>query len=532
MTDEEKTAPLPGEEHAGAVHWAGPTDRKRPRALGLPEEEILPAGTAPVNEGTVPVPETAPEEEASGAGGSMGEAHSEETPPALGETPAHESAAKPAPAKKPAEKKPAKRAGPKKKKPVKRKIEPAPPRKKREEKTGDPDPWEAERDYRPIRTRRDGRIGCLGGLMYAMFIISLSIVLAVFLWMSASDVLALNKPEGTVEVTLPAEIFSNRVVDVTDEDGNVTGTKTVRAADINSVSAILKDAGLINYKWLFRLYSGFSHADLKVDPGTYALATNLDYRALVTKMRAGADSQLQTLVMFPEGFNMDQIFARLEENGVCAAEDLYRAAADTEFSYAFLEGVETGDPNRLEGFLFPETYEVYLGATPKQIVQRMLDQFDEVFTPLWEAASEAQGTELVNGLTIPELVAAASLIERESKVAEDRPLIASVIYNRIAAGMPLGIDSTILYVHPDYTGGVDLPAEYLTEESPYNTRLNTGLPPTPICNPGMASIQAALNPIQTDYYYYALDAQEGVHKFFNDYNSFSAFVAEQNYEQP
>ena len=92
MTDEEKTAPLPGEEHAGAVHWAGPTDRKRPRALGLPEEEILPAGTAPVNEGTVPVPETAPEDDASGAGGSMGEAHSEETPPALGETPAPESA--------------------------------------------------------------------------------------------------------------------------------------------------------------------------------------------------------------------------------------------------------------------------------------------------------------------------------------------------------------------------------------------------------------------------------------------------------
>ena len=105
MTDEEKTAPLPGEEHAGAVHWAGPTDRKRPRALGLPEEEILPAGTAPVNEGTVPVPETAPEEEASGAGGSMGEAHSEKTPPAGGATPAPESAAKPAPAKKPAEKK-------------------------------------------------------------------------------------------------------------------------------------------------------------------------------------------------------------------------------------------------------------------------------------------------------------------------------------------------------------------------------------------------------------------------------------------
>ena len=511
MTDEEKTAPLPGEEHAGAVHWAGPTDRKRPRALGLPEEEILPAGTAPVNEGTVPVPETAPEEEASGAGGSMGEAHSEETPPALGETPAPESAAKPAPAKKPAEKKPAKRAGPKKKKPVKRKIEPAPPRKKREEKTGDPDPWEAERDYRPIRTRRDGRIGCLGGLMYAMFIISLSIVLAVFLWMSASDVLALNKPEGTVEVTLPAEIFSNRVVDVTDEDGNVTGTKTVRAADINSVSAILKDAGLINYKWLFRLYSGFSHADLKVDPGTYALATNLDYRALVTKMRAGADSQLQTLVMFPEGFNMDQIFARLEENGVCAAEDLYRAAADTEFSYAFLEGVETGDPNRLEGFLFPDTYYFYQGMQASSAINKFLSNMHYHITEeMWQKTSALN-------LTFRQVITVASMIEKEAANDDERALIASVIYNRLKANMPLQVDSTVVYARRA-TGESRVSPEIIqATDSPYNTYLYAGLPPGPICSPGMKSIQAALNPADSKY------------SFFVNYNDFTAFTATQDY---
>ena len=499
MTDEEKTAPLPGEEHAGAVRWAGPTDRKRPRALGLPEEEILPAGTASVNEGTVPVPETAPEEEASGAGGSMGEAHSEETPPAPGETPAPESAAKPAPAKKPAEKKPAKRAGPKKKKPVKRKIEPAPPRKKREEKTGDPDPWEAERDYRPIRTRRDGRIGCLGGLMYAMFIISLSIVLAVFLWMSASDVLALNKPEGTVEVTLPAEIFSNRLVDVTDEDGNVTGTKTVRAADINSVSAILKDAGLINYKWLFRLYSGFSHADLKVDPGTYALATNLDYRALVTKMRAGADSQLQTLVMFPEGFNMDQIFARLEENGVCAAEDLYRAAADTEFSYAFLEGVETGDPNRLEGFLFPDTYYFYQGMQASSAINKFLSNMHYHITEeMWQKTSALN-------LTFRQVITVASMIEKEAANDDERALIASVIYNRLKANMPLQVDSTVVYARRA-TGESRVSPEIIqATDSPYNTYLYAGLPPGPICSPGMKSIQAALNPADSKYMYFALE---------------------------
>jgi UPF0755 protein len=136
------------------------------------------------------------------------------------------------------------------------------------------------------------------------------------------------------------------------------------------------------------------------------------------------------------------------------------------------------------------------------------------------------------GTTFRDTVIVASMLEKEAANDEERAMIASVIYNRLAAGMPLGIDSTILYVHPDYDGGVDLPAEYLEEDSPYNTRLYTGLPPTPICNPGMESIKAALNPMQTNYYYYALDAEDGLHRFFTDYDSFSAFVAEQNYAQP
>ena len=523
MTEEEKTAPLRGEEHAGAVRWAGPTDRKRPRALGLPEDEVLPAETAPENGDFEPVPGTAPEEDASGAGEGMSEEPSGEASPAEEGPPAPERAAKPASAKKPAEKKPAKRAKPKKKKPVKRKIEPAPPKKKREEKNGDPDPWEAERDYRPIRTRRDGRIGCLGGLMYAMFIISLSIVLAVFLWMSASDVLALNKPEGTVEITLPAEIFSNRVVDITDDDGNVTGTKTVRAADINSVSAILKDAGLINYKWLFRLYSGFSNADLKVDPGTYALSTNLDYRALVTKMRAGADSQLQTLVMFPEGFNMDQIFARLEENGVCSAEDLYRAAADTEFSYAFLEGAETGDPNRLEGFLFPDTYYFYQGMQASSAINKFLSNMHYHITEeMW------QKTAALN-LTFRQVITVASMIEKEAANDDERALIASVIYNRLRENMPLQVDSTVVYARRE-TGESRVSPEIIQEtDSPYNTYLYAGLPPGPICSPGMKSIQAALNPAESKYMYFALEVETRTVRFFVNYNDFTAFVATQDY---
>ena len=223
---------------------------------------------------------------------------------------------------------------------------------------------------------------------------------------------------------------------------------------------------------------------------------------------------------------MAQIFAKLEEEGVCAAKDLYKAAADFNYSFRFLENVETGDAQRLEGFIFPNTYDFYQGEQPSSVINKFLTALHSRITAdMWKQIEN-------RGTTFRDTVIVASMLEKEAANDAERAMIASVIYNRMAAGMPLGIDSTILYVHPEYDGGVDLPVAYLEEQSPYNTRLNTGLPPTPICNPGMASIQAALNPMQTDYLYFALDAEEGVHKFFKDYESFTAFVAEQNYAEP
>ena len=373
----------------------------------------------------------------------------------------------------------AKSAKPAKKKPVRsvrtarpeKKPEPEPKKKKAVPQLveAELDPREAERAYMPIRSRRDGRIGCMGGIMYAAFILCASVLLAVFGWMAASDVLALNKSAESVEITLPESAFTQKTVDVTDDDGNVTGTKTVRVADMNTVSGILKDYGLINYKWLFQLYSRFSNAEVQLSPGTYALTTNLDYRALVKKMQTGADSQLQTLVMFPEGYNLDQVFARLEENGVCSREDLYAAAANAEFSYTFLEGVETGDPYRLEGFLFPDTYYA------------------------------------------------------------ERATIASVIYNRLNIGMPLQLDSTVVYAIRE-TGETTMSTELIqATDSPYNTYLYQGLPPGPICNPGMKSIEAALNPEQTGYYYFALDMETKSMRFFATLAEHEAFVATQDY---
>ena len=119
------------------------------------------------------------------------------------------------------------------------------------------------------------------------------------------------------------------------------------------------------------------------------------------------------------------------------------------------------------------------------------------------------------------------MIEKEAADDEERADIASVIYNRLRADMVLGIDATILYIHPEHEGAPT--EEMLKEKSPYNTRRSAGLPPTPICNPGLASFQAALTPSQTDYYYYALDTDTGRHRFFTNEEEFNAFVATQNY---
>ena len=514
MSDEEKTVKQP--KHAAPEPEAQPQPK---HAAPEPEAQPKPKHAAPEPEAQPQPKHAAPEPEAQPT-----QALPEPGP-----------AAEAAPAELPKKEKSAKASdtAPKKKKPAKkgqtrsvRTSRPEPheeKKKKKSEPEEELDPREAERAYKPIRSRRDGRIGCMGGIMYALFIMCTSILLAVFGWMAASDVLALNKTAESVEITLPESAFTKKTVDVTDDDGNVTGTKSVRCADMNTVAGILKDYGLINYKWLFRLYSSFSNADRQISPGTYELTTNLDYRALVKKMQAGADSQLQTLVMFPEGYNLDQVFAKLEENGVCSAEDLYEAAANAEYSYAFLEGVETGDPYRLEGFLFPDTYYFYQGMQASSAINKFLSNLHYRITDeMWQQASALN-------LTFRQVITVASLIEREAANDEERATIASVIYNRLNAGMPLQLDSTVVYAlreTGETTMSIDL---IMSTDSPYNTYLYQGLPPGPICNPGMNSIEAALNPEQTNYYYFALDMETKSMRFFETLEEHEAFVATQDY---
>ena len=372
----------------------------------------------------------------------------------------------------------------------------------------------------PIQKNREMRTGCLGGLMYFVFVLSVSIILACLAWMAASDVLALNKVSHAAVVELSDDIFTAETYEVTDDDGNVIN-KTVTYANIDAVADILEKNGLIEYKWLFKFYCSISNASNKIAAGSYELSTDYDYRALVKKMNQYSGAAVTVEVMFPEGYTMQQIFKKLEENKVASVDDLTEAAKNFSYNYSFLDPNDMGNATRLEGYLFPDTYEFYAYMEPSSAINKFLDNYSRRVTD----EMEAKAAEL--GRSMDDIITIASLIEKEAGNDDERTLIASVIYNRLSRGMPLQIDATVLYA----TGKqeIDVAAGDLQVDSPYNTYVVNGLPAGPISNPGLKSIHAALSPDRTGYLYYALDTATGTHRFFKDYNSHQAFVATQNY---
>ena len=358
-------------------------------------------------------------------------------------------------------------------------------------------PHERENGPAP-RTRRKRRRSPFGPLLYVIFVIGVSALLAAVGWITANDLLALNKVEHSATITL--------------EEGDT----------VSEVADILEENGLIEYKWLFTLFASFTHVDdvspnSKLTPGTYELNTSMDYNALINSMGRGSSNRKQTQVTITEGMTLDQIFQTLENVGVASVADLQDVAANHEFNYSFLKDLPTGDYHRLEGYLFPDTYQFYMGGDVLQILNKMILRFDELFTD--EMRQDAEES----GYTVGEIVIIASMIEKETD-GTDQALISSVIHNRLEkptseTGNTLGIDATILYV----TGGTEVD---VTLDSPYNTRLYPGLPPTAIANPGIDAITVAIYPESSSYYYYAL-GDDGTHSFFRTLKEQQNFIASQ-----
>ena len=379
----------------------------------------------------------------------------------------------------------------------------------------------AARKGRPRRKKGSGLLSIphmLAAAIWLLVILAIGVSLGRMIWVCAADVLAFGRESKEVTVS------------VTSDD------------TMESIAQKLQDAGLIRYKKLFLLYADLSHAERKMTTGTFTLNTLYDYNALVKQMspRSGNRAVVED-VLIPEGYSCRQIFERLEEKGVCKAADLEQWAANGELGdYWFLSDVTRGDKYCLEGYLFPATYDFYENSTPKQVLTKMLDAFQANFTEELNAQLPALNERVSqmmrddgksedfiaqNQITLHQLITVASLIEKETASHEESPKIASVIYNRLFrwGDTPryLNIDASVIYALNGKTG---LTAEDMAVDSPYNTYTHTGLTPGPISNPGIASMKAALNPEDTDFYYYVLNPETGTHEFTKTYEEHQALV--------
>lgn len=367
--------------------------------------------------------------------------------------------------------------------------------------------------------------GVLIALIYILVITFASYLLATFGWRWANDLLALNKQEITASVTLEDDMFTEK--EVTDDEGN---TKTVYKADMDQVSDVLKENGLIEYKWLFNLFASFTHKDTSMAPGTYELNTTMDYSALLRNMGSKSAARVTVQIMIPEGYTQNQIFSLLAEQGVATEEELKDAAANYDFDYDFLDDSTLGQENRLEGYLFPDTYEFYKDSDATTVLSRMLSNFqNRVFDPE-QVDQTLLAQAQADGYSLRDIITIASIIEKETD-GKDQTGISSVIYNRLNEGGGtngyLQMDSTIYYITGDFSKA--LTAEDLAIDSPYNTYVYKGLPAGPISCPGLVAINAALNPEDTDYYYFYL-GDDGTTHFFANYDEFLAFKDSQTGE--
>lgn len=263
---------------------------------------------------------------------------------------------------------------------------------------------------------------------------------------------------------------------------------------VSAIASILGRAGVIHEPTLFRLYIK-TEGSGSLLPGTYHLPRNSSYGSVISALEAGPPIVYQKFTI-PEGFTLAQIAARVGGLPGRSAAAFMAAAQGGQVRSQY----EPAGSNDLEGLLFPATYTVQADDSDTSIIQEMVTTFDDNASGLNLTQAAAQ-----LGITPYQVIIVASMVEREAKLDGDRGPIASVIYNRLRVNMLLQIDSTLLYGE-----GISNPDQIdFSSDTPYNTYKYKGLPPTPIANPGLPSLQAAANPPTTNYLYYVLINSDG-----------------------
>ncbi len=338
--------------------------------------------------------------------------------------------------------------------------------------------------------------GIFLALVYMAAVIAVSVGIAYFAIQFGNDVFAFVKPDTEIEVVIPED------------------------ASFKDVANVLGKNKVIKYPLLFRLYATFS-GDKDVDedgnsvfiPGTYTVTPMKNYMQLLAYFQKQPKVREIVWVTFPEGMTVEEMITVLvDEYGIASREDFKSAINEYDYDFEFLEGIDSlsGRYYRLEGYLFPDTYQFYTDSTAETVVYKMLLNFEDKLEYLsyGETTYKDRLSEL--GMTLDEVVTLASIIEEEVKYPIDYDQVSSVFHNRLnnKANYPtLGSDATTVYAITMATGKrpETLGATELAFDSPYNTRKSAGLTPGAIANPGFEALYSAFYPADTKYYYFVAD---------------------------
>jgi peptidoglycan lytic transglycosylase G len=319
-------------------------------------------------------------------------------------------------------------------------------------------------------------------------------------------------------ILAPLGAFAGYAVKVSkgSDTGREVSVVIQAGSSASHIAKQLESAGVIRAAWLFRLYSRLHGTAGALKPGEYVFHADMSYGDVIAILEKGPKIVI-TRVTIPEGKTVRETALIFERVAGIPASAFLAEATNGKHTTSILP---RGSRN-LEGVLFPKTYDLKEGTTPGEVVDMMLRQFEKETAPL---NLNARASKL--GVTPYEAIVIASMIEREAKVAKDRGKVSRVIYNRLARHMRLQIDATVQYGIYRKTGSYKNPllvSDY-TFASPYNTYLIDGLPPGPIANPGLAAIQAALDPTPGKWLYYVLINDKGEHAFANTFAEFQQLL--------
>lgn len=349
-----------------------------------------------------------------------------------------------------------------------------------------------------VRKRRGGNGGRKSPVPAVVAgVVALAVVLGVVLLLVVPHL-----TQGSGSDSDKQQITAGQVVEVTVPDGS----------GATAIAQALYDAGVIESKSEFLTKVKRNNAEGSLKSGTYSLVTGDSLDNLINLLCAGGNSTAATLTI-PEGYTVAKVASAVETQfGI--SQDAFLAQAKASNYVADYPFLSAANNDSLEGYLFPKTYD-FSGkdVTADLVLRTMLSQWQTEMAGVdFDAATASLKSRFQMDFTQEDILAVASIVERETNSDDDRATVASVFYNRLAVGMPLQSDATTAY----YKGG-DFSAADLKDDNEWNTYTRTGLTPTPICSPGLASIQAACNPDDTSYYYFFISG---------DYHAFS-----ETYEQ-